>query len=198
MDSRGECRSCRVEFAADGVVLRRPCCAIENPREVMRETTAYIEDRRNTLPADQSSMRRELEFLLGHVVSTFDGLMRGMLAIANENRRRLAVDHPLRSDFDALPASMSFQSLTGAKQKLLPTGWDIEQQGADWTALKTLFQKRHLIAHQLGVVDQEYLTKTGDSVGELGKRVPLTVEEIIRGSKQCQRLINAFFGMFLS
>lgn len=80
----------------------------------------------------------------------------------------------------------------------MPTGWDMEQQAADWTALTTLFQKRHLIAHQLGVVDQEYLTKTGDSAAELGKRVPLNVAEIIHGSKQCQRLIDAFFGMFLS
>jgi hypothetical protein len=197
MDSRGECKSCHVEFAADGVVLRRPCCAIETPREVMRETTAYIEERVNTLPAGPSLRRRELELLLGCVVSTFDGLMRGMLAIANENRRRLPLDHPYRSSIDAMPSSMSFQSLNGARQKLLPTGWDM-QQGADWGALTTLFQKRHTISHQLGVADQAYLTKTGDGSAELGKRVPLSAEEIVYGSKQCQLLINGFFGMFLS
>jgi hypothetical protein len=163
----------------------------------MRETTAYIEERVNTLPAAPSLRRRELELLLGHVVSTFDGLMRGMLAIANENRRRLPPDHPCRSSIDGLPSSMSFQSLIGARQKLLPTGWDM-QQGADWGALTTLFQKRHAISHQLGVADREYLTKTADGTAEMGKRVPLSAEEIVYGSKQCQLLINAFFGMFLS
>jgi len=197
LDSRGECKSCRVEFAADGVVVRRPCCAIETPREVMRETTLYIEKRVNTLPADLSLRRRELELLLGHVVSTFDGVMRGMLAIVNTNRRRLPSDHPMRGPVDALPSSMSFQSLTGSRQKLLPTGWDM-QQAADWSTLTTLFQKRHTISHQLGVVDQEYLAKTGDASAELGKRVPLSAEEIVHGAKECQRLVNAFFGMFLS
>lgn len=72
------------------------------------------------------------------------------------------------------------------------------QQGADWGALTTLFQKRHTISHQLGVADQAYLTKTGDGSAELGKRVPLSAEEIVYGSKQCQLLINGFFGMFLS
>ena len=80
---------------------------------------------------------------------------------------------------------------------LLPTGWDM-QQYADWSALTTLFQKRHATAHQLGVADREYLTKTGDGNAELGKRVPLTADEIVYGSKQCQLLINTFFGKFLS
>ena len=72
------------------------------------------------------------------------------------------------------------------------------QQDADWGALTTLFQKRHAINHQLGVADREYLTKTGDGTAEIGKRVPLSAEEIVDGSKECQLLINAFFGMFLS
>ncbi len=197
MDSRGECRSCGVEFAADGVVLRRPCCAIETPREVMRETISYIEGRISSLPAAPALRRRELELLLGLVVSTFDGLMHGMLAIAHENRRRLPTDHFGLRYLNALPASMSFQNLSGARQKLLAAGFDMEQ-GADWSALTTLFQKRHAISHQLGVADQEYLTKTSDGSAVLGKRVPLSAEEIVNGAKQCQRLINDFFGSFLS
>lgn len=72
------------------------------------------------------------------------------------------------------------------------------QQDADWGTLTTLFQKRHVTTHQLGVADREYLSKTGDGGAELGKRVPLTAEEIVYGARQCQRLVNAFFGMFLS
>ncbi len=197
MDTHEECRSCGVEFAADGVILRRPCCAIETPRDVMRETTAYIETRINALPSTAILRRRELELLLGLVVSTFDGLMRGMLAIANDNIRRWSLADPGRKLLEGLPASMSFQSLTGARQRLLPVGWDM-QEIADWDALTKLFQKRHAISHQLGVTDQEYLTKTGDGSAELGKRVPLTAEEIVNGSKECQKLINGFFGMFLS
>ncbi len=164
----------------------------------MRETIAYIEGRVNTLPTEPSAMRRELELLLGHLVGTFDGLMRGMLSIANANARVLEPNHPLRSTIDALPSSMSFQNLTGARDKLVPTGWDMGKEIPDWNVLTMLFQKRHAIAHQLGVVDQEYLRKSGDRTAVLGKRLSLNAEEVVVGARQCQCLINGFFGMFLS
>ena len=63
----------------------------------MRETISYIEGRISGLPAAPALRRRELELLLELVVSTFDGLMRGMLAIAHENRHRVPTDH-LASD----------------------------------------------------------------------------------------------------
>ena len=32
------------------------------------------------------------------------------------------------------------------------------------------FQKRHVIAHKLGVIDQDYVTKTGDTRAVVGRR----------------------------
>ena len=87
---------------------------------------------------------------------------------------------------------MSFQNLSGARQKLLAAGFDMEQR-ADWSALTTLFQKRHAISHQLGVADQEYLGRTRR------QGVPRSANAAIecRGNRQWSETMPAFDQRFL-
>ena len=198
-DTYGECQRCKVKFAVDGVLFRRPCCAIENPREVMLETLQRIRERTQAIAGTHD--RTELEALLNLLVSTFDGLMRGMHAIAKQNARYFsAVDpaHPVMASMLALPESASFQNLSAARTRLLGTGWDMASTVPDWSDLVRLFQKRHLVAHRLGVVDQEYIDKTGDLSAVLGKRVGITADEVVGGAEACHGVVGAFFGQFLS
>jgi hypothetical protein len=144
--------------------------------------------------ASQAVGRDEIESLLERLVRTFDGLMRRMLEIANKNLVLLGSDAPPIY----LPQTSSFQNLAGARDRLLPSGWDMEAEVADWPQLTSLFQKRHVLSHRLGVVDQEYVKKTGDASAVVGKKVPLTLAEVVAGAEDCQKLVNGFFGMFLS
>jgi hypothetical protein len=134
-------------------------------------------------------------------VSTFDGLMRRMLAVANENARYILANDPEHfhvSALTALPEAISFQSLPGARKKLLGTGWDMATSATDWPALMRLFQKRHVVAHRLGVVDQDYISKTHDSDATIGKRIPLAASEVVAGAEECFSIVQGFFGNFLS
>ena len=40
------------------------------------------------------------------------------------------------------------------------------------------FQKRHLIAHKLSVVDQDYITKAGDTRAVLGRKIVIDAGEV--------------------
>jgi hypothetical protein len=186
-DSTHQCIGCRCVFAVDGVVVRKPCCAIENPRQVMSDLLTQV---LTTLAAGEQP-RELLESLLGRVVSTFDGVMRRMAAIAIDN---FAVHG------QAFPAVHSFQSLQGARAKLLadPANWDMSAVAPDWGALIRAFQKRHLCTHTLGVVDQDYQTKTGDMTQPIGKRVSLSPGEVVLAAEGCVELVRSFFGHFLS
>ena len=42
------------------------------------------------------------------------------------------------------------------------------------------FQKRHLIAHRMGVVDRNYVDKTGDSLAVVGRKIIVDAEEVKR------------------
>ena len=195
-DTTSTCSRCQVLFATDGVVVRRPCCGIENPRELMGQVAAHIRD-----ALKEGGERVDRELMLSLLVNNFDGVMRASLAIANENARyfeTVAIGNPLIDNITALPRSSSFQNLAAARERLLPSGWDMANVTSDWTRLVRLFQKRHLVAHRLGIVDREYLDKTGDTEAVLGKRVPISVAELINGADECEELVSSFFGNFLS
>ena len=42
---------------------------------------------------------------------------------------------------------------------------------ADLTALMRAFQQRHLLAHRQGLVDEDYITRSGDTAYRLGQRI---------------------------
>lgn len=183
------CGRCELDFAGDGAVLRRPCCFIETPRELMRDFVISV-----YMHEAEGANRQSLESMLERLVATFDGLMRRMLEIANLNLAGLSTS----SQAYQLPSSSSFQNLAGARNRLLPAGFDMAAVAKDWTQLTRLFQKRHVIAHRLGVADEEYVAKTGDSSAVPGKKIPLSISEIKEGSEDCLRIVSSFFGMFLS
>lgn len=138
--------------------------------------------------------RAELESLLERLVATFDGLMRRMLEIAHANEKALGIGPKVLQ----LPTSSSFQNLSGVQNRFLTAKFDMSAIASDWQNLIRLFQKRHVIAHRLGVMDEDYIVKSGDSTAVVGKKVPLSIAEIRRGVEDCHRIVIAFFGFFLS
>ena len=54
---------------------------------------------------------------------------------------------------------------------------------ADWRAAAMAFQKRHVIAHKLGVIDQDYVTKSGHTRAVVGRKIVVDdgeVKELVR------------------
>ena len=41
-----------------------------------------------------------------------------------------------------------------------------------------LFQKRHLLAHKMGVIDQDYLRNTTDPGAIVGRKIRLAADEV--------------------
>ena len=48
----------------------------------------------------------------------------------------------------------------------------------EWDALCRSFQKRHLLAHSMGIVDEEYLKKASDPQARVGWKVPMPPGEV--------------------
>ena len=78
---------------------------------------------------------------------------------------------------------MNFQNLAAARRGFLDLfGIDLSTalDPEEWRAAVVAFQKRHLIAHKLGVVDQHYIDKTGDSRAIVGRKVIVDADEVRR------------------
>ena len=76
---------------------------------------------------------------------------------------------------------MSFQNLDRARARLLEL-FEIDVASFvtanAWKTAVTSFQKRHLLAHKMGVIDREYVSKAGDVTAVSGRKVVISAKEV--------------------
>ena len=56
--------------------------------------------------------------------------------------------------------------------------------------LKVLFQKRHLLLHTDGIVDQRYLDRSGDESYNIGQRIVVKEDDVQYLSNLIEKLAN--------
>jgi hypothetical protein len=64
-----------------------------------------------------------------------------------------------------------------------------------WKHVLRAFQKRHLLAHRMGVVDEGYLVATGDSPSLLGRKTSIEASEVHELAAQLNKLGGELFQM---
>jgi hypothetical protein len=190
------CRGDGAESMSNGALFRCPVCAIENPRRIMRDLTESV-----LAGVEKSNTTDALADLLSKIVATFDGVMRASNRIAVSNREIINAEiinaEPGERQSSAITRVNSFQNIAAARNKLLPE-WDMAKKVSDWNRFVLLFQKRHLFAHTLGVADEDYLNKSGDTETPLGKKVKLSKDDVIFLAKETEEVVKSYFGNFLS
>ena len=76
---------------------------------------------------------------------------------------------------------MSFQNIERVAEdvsNLFGVGIRAVLSSDHWTSLVRAFQKRHLVAHNMGVIDQQYLDRTKDPAHLLGRGISITESEV--------------------
>jgi len=83
-----------------------------------------------------------------------------------------------------VPASRNlFQRLLEASEKWEEAGGrrlDSMLAYTEWSELLKFFQQRHLLSHQDGFVDAEYVRKSGDASYRAGQRLVITEAQVLR------------------
>ena len=77
-------------------------------------------------------------------------------------------------------ASISFQNINGARnniQQLFNIDIAAPLTADEWKQVVKAFQKRHLIAHKMGIVDDGYLEATGDTSAVMGRKIKIDNSE---------------------
>ena len=118
-------------------------------------------------PPSQNEARLPVVKITQTCVSTFDGFGRELCRV-HINKARA----PLRV------AKMSFQNLHGAAKGFLDLfGIDLSKmvELEEWRVAVKVFQKRHLIAHKLGVVDRTTLRRRATRMPSWGGRLSSTL-----------------------
>jgi hypothetical protein len=156
------CDSCTLRYAIYGVFGWCPDCGIHNSLQILLKN---LELARKELAlaarADAELANHLISDALENAVSAFDGFGRELC-------RRKSAD-------------IRFQSLTSARRKVQDAfGFDFADtlRVDEWDTARRAFQKRHLLAHKMGVIDEDYLQKANDTGAILGRRIALSRAEV--------------------
>lgn len=111
-----------------------------------------------------------IENALEDCVSAFDGFGR-------ETCRAFAA----KAEKSEKAAEIRFQNIAAARVRVKEqfcVDFASTAEDEDWKHILSAFQKRHLLAHKMGVVDEAYLSATGDSPSLQGRKVLITAAEV--------------------
>jgi hypothetical protein len=177
LETKVTCDNCTLKFAIYGVFGWCPDCGTHNSLQILSKN---LELARKEL-ALASTVEADLaEHLVGdaleNVVSTFDGFAREICSQRS--------------------ADIRFQNLVAARRRVEEAfGFDFadEMSAEAWTSACRTFQKRHLLAHKMGVIDAEYIGRAGDPGAIVGRRVRVTRDEVLEAVSLVEALGRRLF-----
>ncbi len=175
------CEDCTLEYAIYGVFAFCPDCGVHNSLHILNKNLELV---RKVVTLAQSLEADIAEHLIGNAledaVSAFDGF-----------GRELSRVHAARALNPGKAANLSFQNLNGAWQSLLDLyGFDMagSLSSEKWEFAVRCFQKRHLLAHSMGVVDDKYMKATSDASARVGRKVSISPDEVAELASVLQTL----------
>lgn len=165
------CSNCTLRYSIYGVFAFCPDCGQHNSLQILDKNLEVVRKMLELAAGAEGTLaERLIENALEDCVSAFDGFGRELCRV-HANRAR----NPARAE------KMNFQNLEGAKTAYLDLfGIDLSASVAsgEWRAAVTAFQKRHLVAHKLGVVDQGYVARSGDTRAVVGRKIGVSADEV--------------------
>jgi hypothetical protein len=189
MTQRSECESCACRYASVGAAFFCPACghnsalttfagALTTVRSLMDladRMPAVVEDR----DAAADAARHLAENTLVRVWSSFQRLAEAIYK-ATPN-----TTPPRRNAFQNLEASDRLW------QAAIGTTYADVLDAAEHRDLVRLVQARHVLAHQDGIVDADYVAKSGDRRYKVGQRLVVTAAEVRRLADLTEKLTAA-------
>ena len=165
------CNVCTLRYSVYGVFAFCPDCGHHNSLQILSKNLELVgKVLELSDEAEKPVAEKVVENALQDCISAFDGFGRELCRV-----------HADQATNPAGARKTNFQNLDRARSNLLKMfGIDMSKHVTpdEWRAAGMAFQKRHLFAHKLGVVDQDYLKRTGDTRAILGRKIAIGVGEV--------------------
>ena len=167
------CAHCTLRYSVYGVFAFCPDCGQHNSLQIL-EMNLDVVGKMVDLAQDTARELSEqlIENALEDCVSAFDGFGRELCHV-----------HASRSVNAERAQRIRFQDLRGARAKVMAqfrVDLAAPLTPENWRECLNLFQKRHVFAHKMGVVDKDYVDKTGDTGAIVGRKLSITSGDVGR------------------
>jgi len=166
------CANCSLKYAIYGFFAYCPDCGEPNPLQIFHENLKVIHKAIEWAKSVDPILAQYLiENSFEDCVSSFDGFGRELCHL-----------HSAKSKFPDRVRKISFQNLESAKENF-KMHFDIDLDHGlsreEWNIANMSFLKRHLLAHKLGIVDEDYIRRSGDTNATTGRKVRISYEDTL-------------------
>ncbi len=182
MTQQSTCEQCLCRYSSVGAAFFCPACGhnsavstFDNAIETVRRTIETLPSIRTVI--EESAGRDVAEDSARHICEN------GLVKIVSSFQRFA------EACFDALPNSSNFPRRRNLFQNLeeshqiwkdaIGRGYQDMLTPGQYDELNVYFQQRHLLAHQEGIVDQQYIDRAGDTRFAVGQRLVVTESSVL-------------------
>ena len=178
------CPECACRYAVIGAAFFCPACGYNAAELVFTQSLTGIRSALDALGAVRAAIsdrdtaettaRLIIENGLQNAVTAFQRLAEALYS------RHPSAPAPRRNAFQNLAEGSNLWCAAFGKH------YSAHLDAAEFAVLTGAFQQRHLLAHTQGLVDQDYITRSGDTAYRLGQRL------VVRGAavRECLNLIK--------
>jgi uncharacterized Zn finger protein (UPF0148 family) len=192
------CDKCGCHYASVGASFFCPACGHNSATSSFDTTLSTVEKTVNALKQMRTTLERTVN------ADTAQNAVRQLL---EDQYPRLvgAFERLNESLFERLPNASTiakrgavFQRLDDASalwQRVCGYGYGDFLSASELQRLKILFQHRHVLSHQQGIVDQTYLDHSGDLSYKVGQRLVVRGSEVIEFVALLRKLATNLRGL---
>jgi len=175
------CEKCEARYSVVGCAYFCPCCGHNSVEQIffdsLNTTEKMIESADNikeTMSQQcgqdiaQAAYNTLVEKALGNIVSAFQNYALHFYKKLSNNESARANDFQIIEKGDEL-----FKSTTGKSYGDYLTQREISE-------LVILFQKRHVLEHNNGLVDEKYIQRSRDNSYKIGQRIIVRKSDVVR------------------
>ena len=180
------CKSCNSNYAVIGSAFFCPYCGHNSAEETFYNAVKKIKDKINNIPLIHSSLLSVSKDTAANTCRSLieTGLLESVVAFQRFNEvlfgRKFPEMQVRMNAFQKLDAGSEYwKNAIG----LSYTDWITD---TEMTKLMVFFQRRHLLAHTEGIVDQKYIERSGDLNYSIGQRIVIKEADVL----ECVGLIE--------
>jgi len=183
------CPACACRYAVIGAAFFCPACGHNAADQMFRQSIGSIRNALDVLPgvraaiadrdAAETTARLIIENGLQNAITAFQRYAEVLYAT-----RYPSLPAPRRNAFQNLKEGSTLWHTASGKQ------YSNYVTTAELEALTRYFQQRHLLAHRAGLVDADYIERSGDTSYREGQRLVVREESV----RECLTLIEKLAG----
>lgn len=162
LEEKVTCERCTLDYTIYGAFGYCPDCGTHNSKQIVYANFDLVLKILKLAESAELELKDKLiENALEDCISAFDGFA--------------------REHCSQLYSKLSFQNISAAKDKLIKEhNFDISDglENEQWEFVATQFQKRHLLAHKMGVVDEDFIKKTNSDREIVGRKVSIAEPDV--------------------